>query len=118
MGRMKVYGVFLNAKSTETFAPGTVIFEEGAPGSEMYGVIEGAIELRTTHGRVFQVGPEETFGEMALLDHSPRMATAVAIEETTLAVNDRKMFLFLVHETPMFALQVMSSLAERLRAFG
>ena len=35
---------------------------------------------------------------------------------TKLAVIDRRTFLFLVHETPMFALQVMSSMADRLRS--
>jgi len=113
---MKVTGVFKNAKTTRTVTPGTVVFEEGTSGSEMFGVIDGEIELRTKGGRVFRVGPDDTFGEMVLCDHSPRMATAVAVEETTLAVIDDRTFLWLVHETPMFALQVMSSLAGRLRA--
>ena len=52
---------------------------------------------------------------MALVDSSPRMASATAVEPTTIAVIDRRQFLFLVHETPTFALQVMSSMAERLR---
>jgi CRP-like cAMP-binding protein len=38
------------------------------------------------------------------------------VTDTKLAVIDRRMFLFLVQETPMFALQVMSNMAERLRA--
>jgi len=59
---------------------------------------------------------DETFGEMAVVDSSPRSATVIAVTDTRLAVIDRRMFLFLVHETPMFALQVMSSMAERLRA--
>ena len=44
-----------------------------------------------------------------------RMATAVAVSETELAVIDRHRFLFLVHETPMFALSVMSTMADRFR---
>jgi CRP-like cAMP-binding protein len=52
---------------------------------------------------------------MAVVDKSPRSASAVGVENTTLAVIDRRRFLFLVGETPTFALQVMSSLAERLR---
>jgi CRP/FNR family transcriptional regulator, cyclic AMP receptor protein len=65
---------------------------------------------------VIEVGPDETFGEMALIDSAPRTATAVATEDSVLAVIDRRRFLFLVGETPTFALQVMSSLAEKLRA--
>jgi CRP-like cAMP-binding protein len=113
---VKVQGVFRGADSTRKVPPGTVIFEEGSAGEEMFGVVEGEVELRLTGGRVLTVGPDDTFGEMALLDKSPRSATAVAIAETTLAVIDRRKFLFLVGETPSFALQVMSSLAEKLRA--
>ena len=82
----------------------------------MYGVIEGEIELRSDAGKVFKVGPNETFGEMALIDRSARMASAVATADSKLAVIDQHTFLFLIHETPTFALQVMRTLAERLRA--
>jgi CRP-like cAMP-binding protein len=53
---------------------------------------------------------------MAIIDSSPRSGTAVAVVDTKLAMIDRSKFLFLVQETPMFALQVMSSMAKRLRA--
>ena len=52
---------------------------------------------------------------MALVDDSSRSATAVALKETTLATVDRRRFLFLVQETPMFALELMSVMATRLR---
>jgi CRP-like cAMP-binding protein len=112
----RVPGVFHNAKSVQNVPAGTVLFDEGSEGSEMYGVIEGEIELRTSDGKVFMVGPNETFGEMALIDHSARMASAVATADTKLAVIDQGMFLFLIHETPTFALQVMRTLTDRLRA--
>ena len=95
---------------------GTVIFEAGSTGEEMYGVAEGKVELRLPDGRAVTIGPDETFGEMALVDRSARSATATALEDCKLAVIDKRRFLFLVHETPTFALQVMASLAERLRA--
>ena len=113
---MKVLGIFKAAKETREIPAGTVIFEEGTTGQEMFGVIIGKVELRMHDGRVFTLDPDESFGEMAIVDQSPRSGTAIAVEDTTLAVIDRRRFLFLVHETPTFALQVMSSLAERLRA--
>ena len=113
---MKVVGIFKAAKETRELPAGTVIFEEGATGEEMFGVVAGKVELQMPDGRVFTLGPDESFGEMAVVDQSPRSGTAIAVEDTTLAVIDRRRFLFLVHETPTFALQVMSSLAERLRA--
>ncbi len=112
----KVLGVFRAATDTRDVAAGTVIFEAGSTGEEMYGVVEGKVELRLPDGRAVAIGPDDTFGEMALVDSSGRSATAVALEDSKLAVIDKRRFLFLVHETPTFALQVMSSLAGRLRA--
>jgi CRP-like cAMP-binding protein len=112
---VKVFGVFKGASDTRDVPEGTVIFEAGDLGEEMFGVIEGMVELRLSNGQAFALGPDETFGEMAMVDSSPRSATAVAVADSKLAVIDKRRFLFLVHETPTFALQVMSSLAERLR---
>src|SRR5215813_14416228 len=113
---MKLPGLFLNAKSFQEVPAGTLIFEEGASGTEMFGVVEGEVEVRLPNGAVRKLGPDDTFGEMAIIDSSPRSGTAVAVADTKLAVIDRSKFLFLVQETPMFALQVMSSIARRLRA--
>ena len=112
---MKVPGVFHNAKSFKDVPAGSVIFEEGTSGAEMFGILEGEVELRLPNGMVRRLGPDDSFGEMAIVDGSPRSATAVAVTDTKLAVIDRHRFLFLVQETPMFALQEMSSIAERLR---
>jgi CRP-like cAMP-binding protein len=82
----------------------------------MFGVVEGEVEVRLPNGAVHRLGPDDTFGEMAIIDSSPRSGTVVAVADTKLAVIDRSKFLFLIQETPMFALQVMSSIAKRLRA--
>jgi CRP/FNR family transcriptional regulator, cyclic AMP receptor protein len=113
---MKVRGVFKNADTVREVPAGTVIFEEGASGDEMFGVVEGEVEVRMAGGLLRRLGPDDTFGEMAIIDSTPRSATAVAVSDTKLAVIDRQTFLFLVTETPMFALQVMSSIADRLRS--
>jgi CRP/FNR family transcriptional regulator, cyclic AMP receptor protein len=113
---MKLPGLFLNAKTFQEVPAGTPIFEAGASGTVMFGIVEGEVEVRLPNGAVRRLGPEETFGEMAIVDSSPRSATVVAVTDTKLAVIDRRMFLFLTHETPTFALQVMSGMARRLRA--
>jgi len=113
---VKVTGLFNNAQRTVSVPSGEVVFSEGDPGQEMYGVVEGEIELRA-HGRAIRtLGADDIFGEMALVDRSPRSATAVASADSVLAVIDEHRFLFLVQETPMFALQVMSAMADRIRA--
>ncbi|MGA8015791.1 MAG: cyclic nucleotide-binding domain-containing protein [Candidatus Dormiibacterota bacterium] len=114
-GKSAVPGLFFNPKETRRVEAGTVIFAEGEPGTEMFGIIEGEVELSGSGGLHQHLGPRDVFGEMALIDESARSATAVAVSGTTLATIDRHRFLFLVQETPTFALDVMSVMAERLR---
>ncbi|MAU00875.1 MAG: hypothetical protein CL608_27335 [Anaerolineaceae bacterium] len=52
---------------------------------------------------------------MALVDDSPRSATAVAKTDCRLVPLDEKAFLDHIHRTPFFALQVMRILTNRLR---
>jgi CRP-like cAMP-binding protein len=110
-----VKGVFVRANEIRAFAPGEVIFEQGDESAQMFGVVSGAVELRKDGEPVVVVGPEATFGEMGIISKTPRSLTAVAVEQSEIAVIDERTFLFLVQETPMFALQVMQSLAERIR---
>ena len=113
---MALKTVFANASERRAFASGDTIFSEGEDGQEMFGVITGEVELRRGDDVVATIGPEGTFGEMAIVDDAPRSLTAVAVEPSTLAVINRHAFLFLVHETPTFALDVMRSLIGRIRA--
>jgi len=83
----------------------------------MYGVLSGEVELRKGPIVVATLGPDGVFGERALVDQLPRNLTAVAKVESNLAEIDRSMFLFLVHETPTFALGIMGALATRLRDY-
>ena len=94
---------------------GEVIFEEYDMGSEMYVILEGEVELSIGSKVVETLGPGEPFGEMALIDQSPRTATAKAKTACKLAVIPEKRFLFMVQTTPHFALQIMKVMADRLR---
>jgi CRP/FNR family cyclic AMP-dependent transcriptional regulator len=109
--------LFLNAPVHRTVSAGEAIYIEGDDGTHMYGVVSGAVELRKGSVVVASLGPDDVFGERALIDHLPRSLTAVATAETVLAEIDRGLFLFLVHETPTFALSIMGALASRLRDY-
>jgi CRP-like cAMP-binding protein len=109
--------LFLNAPVHRTVAASEQIYVEGDEGTHMYGVVTGAVELRKGAAVVASLGPNDVFGERALIDRLPRNLTAVARMETTLAEIDRGLFLFLVHETPTFALGIMGALASRLRDY-
>lgn len=103
------------AGAVRRFAAGDVIFDEQLPGDVTYIVRSGSVAIR--HGdRVLEtVGPGAMIGEMALVDDMPRSAAAVAVTDTELVAMDRARFLFLVQETPTFALEVMHLFAVRLR---
>jgi CRP/FNR family transcriptional regulator, cyclic AMP receptor protein len=97
------------------FKAGDVIFNQGDAAEELYVIKSGTVEIRLGN-RVLDTLPElSIFGEMALIDRSPRSATAVATTDATLVPVGEKQFLFLVSRTPHFALNLMRVLAHRLR---
>jgi CRP-like cAMP-binding protein len=63
-------------------------------------------------------GPRRVFGEMALVDHGPRAATALAKTECILIPVNEKHFVYMVEETPLFALLVLRTMVARLRSVG
>lgn len=114
---MTADSLFLNAPVHRKVAAGETIYKEGEIGTHMYGVVSGSIELRKGPVAVAALTPNDVFGERALIDNLPRNLDAVATSETVLAEIDRGLFLFLVHETPTFALGIMGALASRLRDY-
>jgi CRP-like cAMP-binding protein len=109
---MPVKSVFINSQVQRTLQAGDVVFNEGDAGTEMFGIVSGAVELSRGGQPVARIGEGETFGELAIVTKSPRNLTAVAVEPTVIATIDERAFLYLVHETPTFAIQVMRSMAD------
>ena len=100
---------------TATFKPGETIFVAGEKGDNMYVIRSGEVEIERDGKVVEHLGPGGIFGEMALIDGAPRAATATTKTACEVAPITEKAFLFLVHETPYFAISVMRALADRLR---
>jgi CRP-like cAMP-binding protein len=113
---MSNFDLFKNERNAKDFPAGATIFEDGSPADYMYAVLEGEVDI-VKHGRIYEtVSQGGTFGELALIDNSPRNAAAVAKSDCRLALIDARRFTFLVQQTPFFALQVMKVMADRLRA--
>jgi CRP-like cAMP-binding protein len=91
------------------------VFEQNDPGDVMYAVVEGEVTIARDGAVIEKLVPGDIFGELALVDDSPRGATATTTAPSKLARVDKKNFTFLVQEHPTFALQVMAVLASRLR---
>ena len=98
------------------FKAGDVIFRQGDPARELFIIQSGEVEIRLGN-RVLETLPQYSiFGEMALIDSAPRSATAIAVSDAKLVPVGEKQFLFLISNTPHFALNVMRVMARRLRA--
>ena len=103
------------ADRAEAVPAGHVLFAEGTQGEMMYVVLEGEVELRVRGQVVDRVGPGGVLGEMSLIDPEPRAASAVTVTPCKLVHIDKHRFMFLVQQTPHFALQIMRVIADRLR---
>ena len=103
--------------STEFEAPaGWVLVEVGQPGSGMFVLEEGAVEVRTPDGRAWELGPGEFFGELALLTDQPRQARIRAKTPVRCLAISRSDFSKLLNEEPEIAVAMLPKLAQRIDA--
>ncbi len=112
---MPKFDILRHEPNPQSFAQGTVIFREGEPGDCMFFVLEGTVSVQMGGADIGSVESGEVFGEMALIDHAPRSATAVAATDCRLAAINEQRFLRLVGQVPMFALHLMQVITHRLR---
>ncbi|MGC6482163.1 MAG: Crp/Fnr family transcriptional regulator [Synechococcus sp.] len=100
--------------------PGEVIFAAGEAGTAMFGLLEGRIRLVWTTEDGLEgyelISAGDVFGAGALVtsDHR-RLSTATAETTCRLIEMNREKFLFAVQESPMFAIELLASVDERLR---
>ena len=112
---MKIDLEMFEGAETRRFNGGETIFAQGDVGGQMFVILEGIVELRVGVAIVEALGKAEPFGEMALIDQAPRMASAIARTDCTLVPIPRERFLTMVQEHPTFALDIMSVMTDRLR---
>ena len=105
-----------NGIATRSAKAGEVIFKEGDKADQLFAIKSGEIAIQLGNRTLAELSANSIFGEMALIDDAPRSATAVAKTDVELVPISEKQFLFLVSQTPFFALKVMRVLARRLRA--
>jgi CRP-like cAMP-binding protein len=105
-----------NGIETRSAKAGEVIFKEGDEAHQLFVIKSGEVTIQSGNRKLAELATNSIFGEMALIDDAPRSATAVAKTDVELVAVSEKQFLFLVSQTPFFALKVMRVLARRLRA--
>jgi CRP-like cAMP-binding protein len=100
------------------FPAGTVLFREGDPGSEMYVIHAGRVQLsrqfRDRNTVLAVLPPGEFFGEMSIINNRPRSATAVVVEDATLLVIDPRTFEAMIRAKSEIAVRMIRTLSARL----
>ena len=105
----------LERATTMRYAAGKAIMNEGDAGTSMYIVLDGRVAIAIKGKVVEIISAGGTFGEMALVDQSPRTASAVAEVETALLAINRAALIALVKAEPAVGLTMLRSVAARLR---
>lgn len=107
--------------ATRRKAPaGRVLFVQGETGDLFFGIESGRVRMSASspEGREIhfvELGPRDTFGEIALLDGGPRTATATVAAAASLVVIDRASFRALLEREPGLGLRLLERLCERVR---
>jgi CRP/FNR family cyclic AMP-dependent transcriptional regulator len=98
---------------------GQVVFREGDAGDAWYVIYDGVLDVYKSEEflpdrRIATLGNRACFGEMAILDHSPRSASVVARGDATVFRFPRKEFEHLLHEDNLAAYKLIYEMAKVL----
>ena len=107
-----------NAGANVSFPAGTIVFNKGDPGTCMYVVQSGVVEMVIGDKVVEVCGANEVIGFMSMIDGAARSSTARVKEAAELSIIDQRKFRFMVDEVPNFAIYVMGAMARRIRGMG
>jgi CRP-like cAMP-binding protein len=103
--------------TTESQVPaGRILCHEGEIGRECFVVVEGEAMVTMSGARLADLGPGDLFGEMALLDDDPRVASVTAATDMRLLVLSRAEFQDLLAKMPTVTRRILRGVAARLRA--
>jgi CRP-like cAMP-binding protein len=93
----------------------TVILSPEREADSFFVILDGEAEVATPTGAQIRLGPGRFFGEMALLDRSPRTATVTAATDMQVMRIAQRRFSQLLESEPKVSLAIMRELAARVR---
>ncbi len=103
---------------TVSLPAGSVVFSHGDPGTCMYVVQSGVIDMVIGDRIIETVGANETIGFMSMIDGAARSSTARVRETCELSAIDKRQFRFMVDEVPNFSMYLLNVLSRRIRGMG
>jgi serine/threonine protein phosphatase PrpC len=109
----------LNVTEVKSYAAGESIIKEGNEGEDLFIILSGKVRLHKSEAFITHLERGAHFGEMALVDRSPRSASATAEESSRALVLHRPDFYEIIRKEPVLATKLLWSfvqvLTERLR---
>jgi CRP-like cAMP-binding protein len=112
---MVKFNRFSDSTEYATFKQGDVIIKEGDSGDLAYGIKEGNVDIMLGGTVIEHVDAGGIFGELSLIDQRTSGVSVVAVTDCQIVPINKRQFMFLIEQTPYFALDVMSVMADRLR---
>ena len=91
------------------------IVVKGGSGVGFMIIKDGRVTVTTSAGKTRHLGPGDSFGEMALLDHEGRSATIKADTDVTMATIPEWSFKSFLKEHPEVAYRLLVALSHRVR---
>ncbi len=98
------------------FAAGDVLCYEGEIAEELFVILRGEVELAAKGRLITRLGHGSHFGEMALIDATPRSATARALTEGKLLLINREDFYEILRKEAPLAVKLLWSFVQELSA--
>jgi CRP/FNR family cyclic AMP-dependent transcriptional regulator len=106
----------------KVYRVGEIVFQEGDPGRALFVVVEGSVEITQAMSQgdyVLRVlGPGDAFGELALIDDSPRSASARVAAQARLLILYKSDFDALMDGNARIAVVVMRNLSRLLAVYA
>ena len=105
-----------NLAAETTYGAGDELVRQGTPGREFIIIVSGRVRVERDGKQVRELGPGDFLGEISLVDGSPRTATVTALDPIHAVTVQRDGFLDLIERLPVFRLEVLNALTQRIRA--
>src|SRR5690606_32379458 len=90
-----------------SYEPDQVVMEQGAPGEELYIVLEGSVKVFRGDTAIATLSPGDHVGEMALVRNQPRSATVRSVGASELMVIRRRDFFELLRTEHSLAVKLL-----------
>jgi CRP/FNR family cyclic AMP-dependent transcriptional regulator len=115
----KILKKLADASIMRQFTKNETIVRQGEMGLGLYVIARGRVKVDREQGgvrlQVAELGPEQFFGEMSLLDNKPRSATVTGLEDSECLLLTRDSFVRLMNKYPEIPIRMARVLAERVR---